>query len=159
MLLSTMMVLLQVITPFKFAPNESIPKMGSETMEEPFDKDLELVKLQIAANDCLADLQINMPTYLSAMVVFFVFGFSVMLQYPASVPAASMFALMAVGLVALSGVFIFLARRNYQDGVRALNGYEKDFRAGKPLPPFTTLCGVKEKKRIPSSCECKASTK
>jgi hypothetical protein len=132
--------------------------MGSETMEEPFDKELELVKLQIVANDCLAEAQIYYPLLVSIALVLWVFMFSIMLQYPSSY-LASVMLWMAFGLMCVSAILVFWTRNRYRDGIRKLDEYVENLKARKPLPPLTTLCGVKEKKRISSSCECKASTK
>jgi len=119
-------------------------------MTESLERELELVKLQIAANDCLAGVRTDIPLYFSGMIVFAVFGFSVMMQYPASVPTAKMFASIGVGFVVLFGiVFVLsfvLARRAYEKSIRKLDLYVEDFRAGKPLPSVATMCGLKEKK-------------
>ena len=121
-----------------------------EVMAEKFDRDLELVKLQIAANDCLAGVQTDIPLYFSGITVFAVFGFSVMMQYPASVPTAKMFVSIAMGFVVLFGIVcvlsFVLARRTYRKSIRKLDVYVEDFRAGKALPSVTTMCGLKEKK-------------
>ena len=47
----------------------------------------------------------------------------------------------------LTYIAMVYARRKYEEDIRELNGYvEKNFKAGKPPPPLTTLCGIKEKK-------------
>jgi glucan phosphoethanolaminetransferase (alkaline phosphatase superfamily) len=114
-------------------------------MGEPFDKDIELVKLQIVAETSLADMQINMSLVSSSIIILFVFLLTVVIQYPASFPPAAAVASIAFGLAILFVIFMFDARRKYERGSRELNGYVENFKAGKPLPPLTTLCGVKEK--------------
>jgi hypothetical protein len=114
-------------------------------MSEPFDRELELVKLQVVAGHCFAKLQIDAPLAFSGMIVFLIFMFSVMVQYPPSVPKAALFV-----VVALVCVFLFLAldgRANskYEKEITKLNAYVEDFRARTPLPSLTRMCGLKEK--------------
>lgn len=115
-------------------------------MGEPFDKDIELVKLQIAASDCLAEVQIYYPLPASSAIVFFVLEFSMMLQYPSSYFASVVVPLMALGLMSVVGILLLWTRNRYRGGVRKLDEYVEDLKAGKPLPPLTTLCGIEEKK-------------
>ncbi len=109
-------------------------------MKEKFDKDLELVKLQIAAEDCHSEAEINSPAYVTMAVALLAVAFSTKLD----IVILSMF------LVILVIMFCLAVRtsRRYDDGIRKLNGYIADLEAGKPLPSLTALCGVKEKKRI-----------
>jgi len=115
-------------------------------MTESLERELELVKLQIAAENCLASVQIYVPLGFTGVIVLSLFAFSVMMQHPSSVPTASMFALIAAVLVVLSSIVLWLARREYQAGIRRLDVYVEDFRAGRPLPSVTTMCDLKEKK-------------
>lgn len=119
--------------------------MEGAKVKERFDKDLELVKLQIVAEASLADVQINMSLVSSSIIALFVLVLAVVIQYPASFPPAAAVVSIAFGLVILFVVFMFHARRKYERDIRELNGYVENFKTGKPLPPLTTLCGVKEK--------------
>lgn len=115
-------------------------------MTESLERELELVKLQIAANDCLAEAQVYFPLLPSIAVVLFVFEFSMMLQYPSSYFANYVLPLMALGLMAALAILLLVTVIRYRHGVRKLDEYVEDFRAGKPLPSVTTMCGMKEKK-------------
>jgi Flp pilus assembly protein TadB len=113
---------------------------------EPFDRELELAKLQIAAEDCFAGRQIDFPLYLGNIIVVLVFAFSIMLQYPSSVPAAVWVVALAFLLIALFCIRFLRARHTYHDSIRKLNRYVEDFKGGKPLPSLTDLCDIREKK-------------
>jgi len=115
-------------------------------MTESLERELELVKLQIAAGNCLAGVQIYVPLAFGGVVVLSVFAFSAMMQYPNSSIIGQLFILIAVALMVLLSIILWLARREYQDGIRNLDVYVEDFRAGKPLPSVITMCGLKEKK-------------
>jgi Flp pilus assembly protein TadB len=110
------------------------------------DRELELAKLQIAAQASLADVQINMSLVSTGIVALLVLVLAVVIQYPATVPPAVAVVLIALGLIILFDIFMFYARRKYERDIRKLNGYIEDFKAGKPLPSLTALCGVKGKK-------------
>jgi Flp pilus assembly protein TadB len=114
-------------------------------MGEPFDNDLELVKLQIMAETSLADVQSDMSLVSSSFIVLFVFILTAILQYPTGSLTALAVVLVAFGCAILFVILMFHARRKYERGIRKLNGYVENFEAGRPLPPLTTLCGVKEK--------------
>lgn len=105
-------------------------------MEQPFDKDLELVKLQIAANDCLADAQINIPMLVSGAIVFFVLEVSIATQYPSSPLMSILFISIAVGFIWGFGILLFWTRHRYRQGVRKLDKYVKDIRAGQTSAPL-----------------------
>lgn len=115
-------------------------------MSKPFDKELELVKLQIAAENCFTAVQIDFPLYLSGIIVVLVFIFSIMLAYPSSFPPALWIFSLALLLLALFCIRYLRARFTYHDDIRKLDAYVEDFRAGKALPSVTTMCGLKEKK-------------
>jgi energy-coupling factor transporter transmembrane protein EcfT len=115
-------------------------------VELPFDRELELVKLQIAANDCLADAQVNIPLYFGSIIVLFVLEITVLTQLPPRSLASVVLTSIVFVLILVFVINLFWTRGRYRDGMRKLNGYVDDFRASEPLPPLTTLCGIKEKK-------------
>jgi hypothetical protein len=115
-------------------------------MADQFDRELELVKLQIAAEDCHTDAQIDIPLYYSSMIVLSIFALSIMLQYSPHLFMAWLGATWALVLTVLFCITYVIAHRREHDGIRKLDGYVEDFKAGKPLPSLTQLCGVKEKK-------------
>jgi hypothetical protein len=115
-------------------------------MSEKFDRELELVKLQIVAGHCFTKVQIDAPLASSAVIVFVIFVFSLMVQYPSNFTKAALF--VVIGLVL---VFLFIrldgrASREYEKGITQLNAYVEDFRAGRCLPSITKMCSLKEKK-------------
>lgn len=115
-------------------------------MSESFDRELELVKLQIAAENCFAEVQIDVPLYLSGIIVVCVFAFSIMVQFPSTVPMAVITVAFAFVLGLLFYSHFVQARRRYQDGIRNVDVYVEDFRARRPLPSVTSMCRLKEKK-------------
>jgi len=107
-------------------------------VEPTFDKDLELTKLQIAAEDCHSEVEINSPMYVTVAVAMLALAFSMKMDI--------VIFLMFLGILATMFCLAVRTSRRYNDGIRKLNGHIEDFKAGKPLPPLTTLCGIKEKK-------------
>jgi hypothetical protein len=116
-------------------------------MADQFDKELELAKLQIAADACLADKQIYLPLSLSTVVVFFVLGCTIVFQpYSEAEPLAKGLAFATLCLAAVWVIVYLLTRYEYENGIKQLDRYVEDLKAGKPLPSLIVLCGVKEKK-------------
>ena len=115
-------------------------------MTESLERELELVKLQIAAGHWLAEVQIYIPLAFGGVVVLSVFAFSILMQYPNSSIIAEFILVMVMAVLALCIIIFRLARREYEDGIRKLDAYVEAFRAGEPLPSVTIMCGLKEKK-------------
>jgi hypothetical protein len=115
---------------------------GGETMADPMDRELELVKLQIAANSCQAELQTYNPTYFTMAVAFLALAYSIMPQM-----GIVLFLVFMVSLAILGGLAVRVISR-YENGIRRLNGGIEDFKAHRPLPSLTYLCDIKKKKRV-----------
>jgi hypothetical protein len=108
-------------------------------MAEAMDRELELVKLQIAAEDCHSEVEINSPIYVTMAVAVLAIAFSIKVD--------TVTLLMFLGVLLIMFCLAVRTSWRYNDGIRKLNGYVEDIEAGKPLPSLTTLCGVKEKKK------------
>jgi hypothetical protein len=76
--------------------------------------------------------------YVAVAVALFALAFSLKMD----IVIFSMF----FGVLVIMFCLAVRTSRRYNDGIRKVNGYIEDFKASKPLPPLTTLCGIKEKK-------------
>jgi len=109
-------------------------------MAEAIDRELELAKLQMAADAVRSESQAYGPVYLTLAVALLAIAYSIMPQM------GLVLFLVFMGAIAFLAYLVSRVTGRYNDGIRRLDRAIEDFEAGKSLPTLTALCGVKEKK-------------
>ncbi len=112
-------------------------------MTESFDRELELVKLQIAAEDMYSKLQINEPLYFGTVIALFALVVSVRTEHLLD-QVLILFISVLIILIVLYEFSPWSGRSRYAKGIRNLDHYIQDLRDQKPLPSIEIMCELKK---------------
>jgi len=114
-----------------------------EVMAEKFDRDLELVKIQIAAEDIQSGYVTMLAIVLGGMLSVTVLVVSAMRELLLSSFLFWVLLCLFVGFAAL-GLFMMMT---HPGDFKKVDGFIEDFRNQRRLPPLAKMCAVRKYRR------------